>query len=253
MTVMTVMTVVTVKAVSYQKGRFPTWVGVFGVARHWARHAGGSPRCHMAAALPARPIPVLKLPTRIKNFITFAQSVASAMTNNTNFPTPNPSIATLTADIAALNTAETAVLARTKGAAEARNAKLAVVRADLETLKAYVQGVAGTVASELAPAVIQSAGMTVRKVTLHDKPALEAKHGSVSGSVNLVAKAAARTAAYEWEYSTDQKTWTAVPTTLQAKTGVSGLTAATTYYFRVQPLTRTGVQNWSQVVVLLVS
>jgi hypothetical protein len=82
---------------------------------------------------------------------------------------------------------------------------------------------------------------------------LSAKQGSVSGSVNLVAKAAARTAAYEWQYSTDQKTWTTLPITLQAKTGVSGLTPATMYSFRVQEVTRTGVENWSQIVTLLVS
>ncbi len=204
-------------------------------------------------AIATHPLVALKLPTRIKNFITFAQSVANAMTSNANFPSPNPPIATFTADVAALSTAETAVLARTKGAAETRNAKLAVVRADLENLKTYVQSIAGTVAPELAPAVIQSAGMASRKVTPHSKPALSAKHGSVSGTVNLMAKAAARTAAYEWSYSTDQKTWTALPSTLEAKTGVAGLTAGTTYYFRVQPLTRDGLQNASQIVSLLVS
>jgi hypothetical protein len=52
--------------------------------------------------------------------------------------------------------------------------------------------------------------------------------------------------------STDQKTWTSLPMTLQAKTGVSGLTAGTTYYFRVQPVTRTGAESWSQIVTLLV-
>jgi hypothetical protein len=61
-----------------------------------------------------------------------------------------------------------------------------------------------------------------------------------------------KTAAYAFQYSTDQKTWTAVPMTIQAKTGVSGLTAGTVYYFRVQALTRQGEQNWSQLVSLMV-
>ncbi len=205
-------------------------------------------------ATPARTIVVLKLPTKIKNFIAFAQSVANSMTENAaTFPLPTIPIATVLADIAALNTAETAVLARTKGAVETRNAKMATVHADLESLKAYVQTVAGMGTAANAEAVIQSAGMSVRKVTLHDKAALEAKKGSVSGSVNLIAKAAAETAAYDWQYSTDQKTWTSLPVTLEAKTGVSGLTVATVYYFRVQPLTRKGLQDWSQIVSLLVS
>jgi hypothetical protein len=127
----------------------------------------------------------------------------------------------------------------------------------LVTLKAYVQTVANTATPENAPAIIQSSGMSVRKVTQRDKAALVAKQGSVSGSVKLVAKAAARSAAYEWQYSTDQKTWTTLPITLQAKTGVSGLTPATTpattYAFRVQEVTRTGVENWSQIVTRVVS
>jgi hypothetical protein len=36
--------------------------------------------------------------------------------------------------------------------------------------------------------------------------------------------------------------------TLTSKTGVSGQTAGTLYYFRVQALTRKGLDNWSHVV-----
>jgi hypothetical protein len=200
----------------------------------------------------ARSLVVLKLSPRIKNVLTFAQNVASALTGNTHFPSPNPSLATFQADIAALNTAETAVLSRTKGAVEARDAKLAIVRTDLDNLKAYVQGVAAVALPTDADAIIESAGLTTRKVTLHDKAALAAKQGSVTGTVNLVAKAAAKRASYSWQYSTDQKTWTTVPQTLQAKAGVSGLTAGTQYFFRVQAVTDSGVGDWSQLVALIV-
>jgi hypothetical protein len=113
--------------------------------------------------------------------------------------------------------------------------------------------VAGVGTSATAQEVIASAGMAVRKVATHDKPALLAKQGSVSGTINLVAKAAGRTAAYEWQYSLDQKTWNTLPITVKAKTGVSGLVVATTYYFRVQLITSAGVDNWSQVVSALVN
>ncbi len=42
------------------------------------------------------------------------------------------------------------------------------------------------------------------------------------GSVKLIAKAVATRASYEWQYSIDQKTWTNAPSTLQAKTVISG-------------------------------
>jgi hypothetical protein len=200
----------------------------------------------------ARSLVVLKLSPRVKNVLTFAQNVASALTGNTHFPSPTPSLATFQADITALSTAEAAVLSRTKWAVEIRDAKLAIVRTDLDNLKAYVQGVAAVALPTDADAIIESAGLTTRKVTLHDKPALAAKQGSVTGSVNLVAKSAAKRAAYNWQYSTDQKTWTTVPQTLQAKTGFAGLTAGTMYYFRVQAVTDAGVADWSQLVSLIV-
>ena len=61
------------------------------------------------------------------------------------------------------------------------------------------------------------------------------------------------TCAYEWQQSTDGKRWTNLPMTLEAKTGVSGLTPGSTYYFRVQSFVKTGAENWSQVVSLLVT
>src|SRR5277367_5151289 len=89
-------------------------------------------------AMAAKAIAVLNLSNRIKNVITYAQSVATAMAANTTFfASPTPTLATFQADIAALVTAETAVLARTKGAVEIRNAKLAIVKGDLENLKTY--------------------------------------------------------------------------------------------------------------------
>jgi len=201
----------------------------------------------------AKPIAVLNLSTKVKTLITHAQSVATSIATNTaSFPSPNPALATFQADIAALVTAETAVLARTKGAVETRNAKLAIVKSDLENLRTYVQAVADAANPGNAAAMIESVGMTLRKVTLHDKPELGIKQGSVSGTVVLTAKAAGKRAAYDWQYSTDQKTWTPVPPTLQAKTGVAGLTAGTVYFFRVQPLLRTGEQNWSSISSFMV-
>jgi hypothetical protein len=202
----------------------------------------------------ARPIAVLKVSNKVKSVITFAQSVATAMAASpTNFPSPTPSLASFQTDIAALVTAETAVTARTKGAADTRNAKLAIVKADLESLKTYVQNIVDAANPASGEAIIGSASMAIRKVTLHDKPALGIRQGLVSGSVVLSAKSAGKKAAYNWRYSTDQKTWTSLPQTLVSKTGVSGLTAVTTYYFQCETQTvKGGEGTWGQVVSFLV-
>jgi len=194
----------------------------------------------------ARSIAVLKLSSKVKNVIAFAQSVANALTGNPSLPTPTPPLAKLQSDIAALAQAETATLSRMKGAFEVRNARLAVVRS-------YVQSVVDTAAPADALALIEGAGLAVREASLHDKPALAAKRGSLSGTVTLVAKAAASRAAYFWECSTDQKTWTEMRSTTQAKTVASGLLPGAVYFFRVQALTKSGEGDFSQVVSLLVT
>ena len=76
--------------------------------------------------------------------------------------------------------------------------------------------------------------------------------GPVPGTAHLVAKSAGHRSAYEWQYSLDQKTWTAMPVTLQAKTDVSGLAAGTTYAFRFRPVLTAGEATWRQVVEPLI-
>ena len=65
--------------------------------------------------------------------------------------------------------------------------------------------------------------------------------------------AAAARVSYEWQYSSDQKTWTTAPVTLQTKMDIVGLAAATLFFFRVRPVTKAGEGDWSQVVSLVVT
>jgi hypothetical protein len=194
---------------------------------------------------------VLNLPKSTKKVAAFGQSIVSAVTDNASFPSPTPPLATVSADLAAFQAAESAALARTKGAVETRNAKLVVLKNDLELLMANVQSVANANEST-AESVITGAGFAVRKTASRTKAPLEVEQGSLSGSVKLVAKAVARRASYEWQYSLDQKTWTEAPSTLQAKTVIVGLTPATTYYFQVRPVIKGGQGNWGQMVSFLV-
>ena len=195
-----------------------------------------------------RAIVVLNMPKRIPDLIVYFGQIATAMTGNASFPSPTVPIATFETNISALNTAEQSVLTRVKGASATRNVKLATARGDAEQLKAYVQVVADANPSE-AESLIHSAGMAVKKVTPRNKADLAATPGPLPGTAHLVAKSAGHRSAYEWQYSLDQKTWTAMPVTLQAKTDVSGLTSGTTYAFRFRPVLKAGEATWSQVVV----
>jgi hypothetical protein len=197
----------------------------------------------------AKPTATLKLSPRVKNVIAFGQSVSTAMKGNAYFPSPTPPLATLDADIAGLVVSEAAVLSRTKGAAVTRDEKLAVVKEDLTHMKSYVQQVADA-SPATAQSIIESSGMSLQKARVSMKSDFAVRQGATPGSAHLVAKSAGRRAAYEWQYSTDQKTWTDAPTTLKAKTDILGLAAGSTYYFRFRAVLNTGDGAWSPVLSL---
>ncbi len=199
-----------------------------------------------------RPIAVLAIPRPVPAFIPYAQSIVTAMTGNPSFPSPVPALAVVTTAIGALQDAQSATLARTKGAVEARNDKRAALVALLQQLRGYVQTVADA-DIETAATVIRSAGIAVRKVPTARPRTFSAQQGAVSGSAKLVAPAAGRRASYEWQYSTDGgKTWLAAPATIQSRTTVPGLTPGAAVEFRYRTVTKTGQGDWSQTVQLIV-
>jgi hypothetical protein len=63
-----------------------------------------------------RTVASLKLPARVPALIIYAQGIVKGMTGNPAFPTPSPSLPTVTTAINDLQIAETAARARTKGA-----------------------------------------------------------------------------------------------------------------------------------------
>ena len=70
------------------------------------------------------------------------------MMGNASFPTPTPTLATVSAAITDYQNAEASALARAKGAAATRNGKRKALVQLLELLKAYVQTVADASASD---------------------------------------------------------------------------------------------------------
>jgi hypothetical protein len=198
---------------------------------------------------PSRTIAALNLPRRIPDTITYARSVAAALTDNPAFPSPTPPLVTFQADLDALETAHVQTL--TVGTASERDAKLAAVERHLFALRAYVQTVAD-VSPGQAAVVIVSAGMSVKRSSGHAKGDFVAKPARTSGAALLVARAATTRASYDWQLSTDGTLWVDLERTVRADAALTGLTAGRRYYFRYRTLTKDGVADWSQVVSLLV-
>jgi hypothetical protein len=195
----------------------------------------------------------LGIPNKIADFILYSGNIVQKMTNNPSFPAPTPTVAALAAAVNDLHLAETAALSRAKGLATVRNDKRAVLISLLQQLDGYVQSVADAT-PENGAAIIESAGLTVRKITARGKRPFAAKPGALSGSAVVTAEAAGERSAYEWQYSTDGgKTWVFAPATTQGKTTIAGLPAGTTVQFRYLAVTPKGGQgDWSAPVSLLV-
>jgi hypothetical protein len=200
-----------------------------------------------------RPLAVLKLPeNKVPLLVTYARSIVHAMTGNPSFPSPRPSLATVAAAVEVLSEAEAATRSRTAGTVTARDEKRLALVGLLQQLLSYVQATADA-GAENGPAIIESAGMAVKKTRVHPPGVFAAKRGPVSGSVKLVAPKAGNRAGYEWAYSTDGgKTWVSLPFTVQASTTLFDLQPASTVHFRYRAVTKDGTGDWGQTLSMLV-
>jgi hypothetical protein len=199
-----------------------------------------------------RAIVVFKIPRRNNDRINYARSVAAAMTGNPHLPSPMPTLANFEAHIDAAAAASAFVLIGPIGSAAQRDARFAAVQSDLDQLRAYVQRVADASPGQ-AHAIIESAGMSVKRPGLHDKQALTLKAGLVSGSVVVVAKAAGDRATYEWQYSRLGEPWIDVAPTRQAKKVLDGLLPGGVYQFRVRAVTHAGRSDFGDAVSFMVA
>ena len=194
-----------------------------------------------------RTIVAFKIPRRNNDRINYARSVAAAMSANPHFPSPAPTLSDFEAHIDAAAAANAFVLIGPIGSAAQRDARFVAVQSDLEQLRSYVQRVADASSGE-ARAIIESAGMSVKRPGLHDKPRIAVKAGPVSGSVVVVAKSAGDRATYEWQYSRVDEPWIDVAPTRQAKKVLDGLVQVGVYQFRVRSVAQAGRSDFGDAV-----
>jgi hypothetical protein len=194
----------------------------------------------------------LSLPTAVPALLSYTQNILKRMTGNAYFANPSPTLAAITTDLDDLQIAEAAAISRVKGAVAARNEKRKALVASLQQLRAYIQSVADADEGN-GPAIIESAGLAVRKRTTRKARVFAAKPGLTTGVVKVVAASAGHRASYEWQYSIDGgKTWILAPVTLQAKTTIAGLTPGAVVQFRYRAVTKAGEPDWSATVSLAV-
>ncbi len=194
-------------------------------------------------------------------FLVVAQAIHAAMSAATTlFPSPPVDLGVFLAQIQALIKAQQTVKTRVVGAAQARNVLRDAVFTSVDALRTYVQGLCDAVSLEAAANLASSAAMKIGDSTAVNKPFLSAKllagpAGNVLVRANgKLLEPTRRRRYYNWSYSVDNgKTWLSVPSTLVARTTITGLPALTTVSFRVS-ITTTAVPqgDWSQTIAVLV-
>jgi hypothetical protein len=193
----------------------------------------------------------LYLPKPVGLLVSVVQAIVDSMSGNPRFPSPSPTLAVVAAALADLVKAESAAATRTKGAVATRNSKRAALLLLVDELRAYVQKIADA-DQENGAAIIESAGMAVRKPPTTRKRVFDVRQGRVSGTVDVTAPVVARRACYDWQWSTDGgKTWVSAPSTMRSKTSMV-FPAGSTVSFRFRANTKTGEGDWSQAVSFLV-
>ena len=188
---------------------------------------------------------------RVADRIAYAKLVAESLKDNPYFPDPIPALARLVVHIAAADAAQVAASTREAGTAATLAAAVRAVEGDLESLHVHVRSVASLDATN-GLAIVASAGMSLKDARGPSKADFAVKQGRISGAVVLFAGAVARKASYDWQYSTDEESWTSAETTFQAKTTLLGLAAGTRYFFRFRARTPEGLRDWSRVLSLIV-
>src|SRR5579859_1790810 len=140
----------------------------------------------------------LKLPPGVPALVGYAQNIVKRMSANPAFPNPTPSLAAVTRAVDDLQAAQAAALSRIQGAVATRNDKHAALVILLKQLRAHIQTVVDA-STENGAAIIESAGLAVRKSVTRRARTFAAKAGSVSGSVKITAPTASHRASYEWQ------------------------------------------------------
>ncbi len=182
-----------------------------------------------------------------------ATSIVEKMTGNAHFPTPVPTLASISAAITLASNALALAQTKAKGTSSPMHAAVKTLVGLLKQLLAYVEAIANSDEPN-GIAIIESAGMSVRKPATRKPKVFTAVTGPTPGSVLLNTKAQPRSV-YIYQMTTDPTTltsWVTISTSQVVKYLKTGLTSNTKYYFRVAVVTKSVEAPWSPVLSVFV-
>jgi hypothetical protein len=170
--------------------------------------------------------------TPVPEVIQYSRHLQTTLSADPRFAGLASLIATLETDTNDLEKKQGPAMTKAVGSAEARNTPLGKVHTDIDNICQAVQALVDANPGQ-GEEYATAAAMHLRKQTRAPKPWLAAKMvKGTPGSARLKAKAVKRGACYEWQMSTDDKSWVMVGSSTVANWTVTGLSAGSTYYFR---------------------
>jgi hypothetical protein len=201
----------------------------------------------VVAVIKASKLPVAQL---IANATHYVQS----MTSNVNFPTPDPALSVITAEITALDAANQLALTRVKGSVGKMRTVQKQLITSLNGLAGYVTRISNNDPAN-AQNILTSSGMAEKKPSVRAPKTFSVKQGALTGTVVLNTKAITR-GTYIYQMTTDVNTpasWTTIYIGGKVKFTKTGLTAGTKVYFREANVDK-GVQgNYSDAISIVVA
>ncbi len=181
-----------------------------------------------------------------------AEYVEGMLQGNADFPTPNPSIATVTAAREALVAAVAQAESRATAHVAERNALTKVLRQHLVNLARYVNNVAAGDVSKAVSSGFELAKRPEPSTKLAAPMGFEVRISEFAGCLNLNWKPVEDARMYQvYMCSTDptdlNAEWTVVTVSSRTRVRISGLTPGKFYSFRVTALGRVGEGPASEV------
>lgn len=163
------------------------------------------------------------------------RGIAQRFTDHpTEFPNPNPPIATLVQSCDEFEAAINDAFDGGKSKTAIRNEKRQKLHALLVVCAAYVEQVAAG-----DQEIVYLAGLDVKKDKSTNRPEFAVQQGGHSGSVSIRIKSRKGRALYKWEHSSDAATWISDGITRVCQTTINNL-AKGVYWFRVILVDDTG-------------
>jgi hypothetical protein len=186
----------------------------------------------------------------VPSLILFSRNVINALTGNSNYTTPNPPLATVTAAIDTLDQAQQASLDRGRQAMIARNAAKAELLVLMRQLAAYVQS---HCQNDLE--ILVSSGFVATKTPspLGPLPAPATpvvRQGPTSGTLGARTGKVNGAYAYNWRLAlaSDPETYLQTVQTTAARVTFEGLTPGQIYGVAVNALGSNGASDWTPSV-----